>query len=288
MRKLTQALALSAVACSTFASTTPAFAARSAALDGVNSSTILNSSAVANGNSTDGYASGKSQAGVAFEEGSLYLYGNPNFNFGTHIWSADKTWDLLPSGAANSSGTVTKQNDIKANSIAVGDFRSYNKRGWSLNVNVTKFVNVKNSKEVQPIRAMIFHHASLMNGKFNVPVSDEAIQKSMFDFHDAHDSQGNLPSDAPANILGSDSHPDISVVPKGDYGSPVKGNEAVIWNANPGDVNDPSNPVQGKSVWGLSFVDKGDVQLIPVNQIDQLPGDYRAQLTWTLSTTPLP
>ncbi|RHW48717.1 hypothetical protein DS832_00265 [Bombilactobacillus bombi] len=284
MRKLTQALALSAVACSTFASTTPAFAARSAALDGVNSSTILNSSAVANGNSTDGYASGKSQAGVAFEEGNLYLYGKPTFDFGSHGLFSDNVWDLVPSGAANSSGAITNSNDFKANSIGVGDFRSSAARGWSLNVKVSEFEDIDDPTKVQPVRSMAFNHATLMEGKFNAPIDQNAIDNAAFDLVPSTGQYGE-----PNNLLGNTSSNSILIKPTGKYGDPSNnGPGSIIWGADPGVPNSAQHPIQGKSVWALSFLKRGDIQLIPVNRSDQIPGHFKAQVTWTLSTMPLP
>ncbi|WP_181189739.1 WxL domain-containing protein [Bombilactobacillus bombi] len=274
MRKFAQAVALGTVAYSAIMSVSPVHADTSAALSGIDPSNIINSAATPDLND-DGSASGQSLAGIGFKDGSLYLYGSPNFYFGTHLWSADLTWDLLPSGA-NSSGNVEQKNTnaVKTNSIAVGDFRSHQTgNGWTLSVSVTDFKS--HSNEVEPVRSMLFHHATLMEGKFYTPINDDAILNSKFNFEPV----SNISSSTPNNNLGDGV--EIPIYPPSSPDFSNNNNEAVIWSAKNGNNG---QPVQGKNVWGLSFITKGDVQLFPVDRTSQIPGDYNAKITWTLST----
>ena len=118
-QKLTQVVALGALACSTFSlSTSVIAAAPSAALSGVDSSTIINSAAVSQNQNNSGLATGKSQAGIGFEDGNLWLISAPNLNFGTRIIQVYKVWNLVPNKSKSSDGS-NKQDDYKNDSIVV-------------------------------------------------------------------------------------------------------------------------------------------------------------------------
>lgn len=285
IQKLTQVLALGALTCSTLSLSVSVMAATpSAALNGVDSSTILNSAAVSQANS--GLATGGSQAGIGFEDGSLYLMGVPNLDFGTHLVQADRVWLLSPS--KSESPASTSGEDYKSDSIIVGDFRSSRanngelneaNNGWSLTAKVTRFYPVTvshpdgdSSMPYQPISCMTFSNAQLLHGNFTEPATEDAIMDYKFQLQ-----PGSSFSGAPINgIVSTQPNRDVSITPYDNDNA----TSTTIWGAQ-------SNPVQGKSIWGLAFNKKTDVQLATQSIESQLPGNYKAKLTWTLSTNPI-
>lgn len=286
-QKLTQVVALGALACSTFSlSTSVIAAAPSAALSGVDSSTIINSAAVSQNQNNSGLATGKSQAGIGFEDGNLWLISAPNLNFGTRIIQVYKVWNLVPNKSESSDGS-NKQDDYKNDSIVVGDFRSPRdsngelnnvKNGWTLTVQVSDF-RLKTPDHpydgdpvgpVQPIDYMRFNSARLLHGNFKGSITEDDIKSKQFDL-EAVDS--NYPGAPANNIVGTDSDTkSISIVPEQPG--------TTIWSAQ-------SNSIQGKSIWGLAFNDEKDVELDTLSRESQITGDYVAKLTWTLSTIPV-
>ena len=287
-QKLTQVVALGALACSTFSlSTSVIAAAPSAALSGVDSSTIINSAAVSQNQNNSGLATGKSQAGIGFEDGNLWLISAPNLNFGTRIIQVYKVWNLVPNKSESSDGS-NKQDDYKNDSIVVGDFRSPRdsngelnnvKNGWTLTVQVSDF-RLKtpdrpdgDPDNIQPIAYMNFNSARLLHGSFKGSITEDAIKNKQFDL-EAVDS--NYPGAPANNIASSDSNNDqnISIIPG------RKDSVTTIWSAE-------SDSIQGKSIWGLAFNDEKDVELDTLSRESQITGDYVAKLTWTLSTIPV-
>ena len=281
-------MALGALACSTFSlSTSVIAAAPSAALSGVDSSTIINSAAVSQNQNNSGLATGKSQAGIGFEDGNLWLISAPNLNFGTRIIQVYKVWNLVPNKSESSDGS-NKQDDYKNDSIVVGDFRSPRdsngelnnvKNGWTLTVQVTSF-KLKtpdhpdgDPDKPQPIDYMRFNSARLLHGNFKGSITEDDIKSKQFDL-EAVDS--NYPGAPANNIASSDSNNDqnISIIPG------RKDSVTTIWSAE-------SDSIQGKSIWGLAFNDEKDVELDTLSRESQITGDYVAKLTWTLSTIPV-
>ena len=280
-------MALGALACSTFSlSTSVMAAAPSAALSGVDSSTIINSAAVSQNQNNTGSATGQSQAGIGFEDGDLWLISAPNFNFGTHIVQLDQFWKLVPN-KSESSNSVNKQDDYKDDSIVVGDFRSPRdntgalipaKSGWTLTAQVTSFKlktpdrpDGDSDKPIhQPIAYMNFNSARLVHGNFKGPITEDAIKNKQFDLKAATNGYPGAPTN---NIVGTDSDTNgISIVPERPG--------TTIWSAQ-------SDSIQGKSIWGLAFNDEKDVELDTLSRESQITGDYVAKLTWTLSTIPV-
>lgn len=286
-QKLTQVVALGALTCSTFGlSTSVMAAAPSAALSGVDSSTIINSAAVSQNQNNTGSATGQSQAGIGFEDGDLWLISAPNFNFGTHIVQLDQFWKLVPN-KSESSNSANNQDDYKDDSIVVGDFRSPRdntgalipaKSGWTLTAQVTSF-KLKTpdhpdgdpDKPIhQPIKYMNFNSARLLHGNFKGPITEDAIKNKQFDLKAATNGYPGAPTN---NIVGTDSDTNgISIVPERPG--------TTIWSAQ-------SKSIQGKSIWGLAFNSEKDVDLETPSLGSQLTGDYIAKLTWTLSTVPV-
>lgn len=278
-------MALGALACSTFSlSTSVIAAAPSAALSGVDSSTIINSAAVSQNQNNSGLATGKSQAGIGFEDGNLWLISAPNLNFGTRIIQVYKVWNLVPNKSESSDGS-NKQDDYKNDSIVVGDFRSPRdsngelnnvKNGWTLTVQVSDF-RLKtpdrpdgDPDNIQPIAYMNFNSARLLHGNFKGPISEDAIKNKQFDLKAATNGYPGAPTN---NIVGTDSDTkSISIVPEQPG--------TTIWSAQ-------SDSIQGKSIWGLAFNDEKDVELDTLSRESQITGDYVAKLTWTLSTIPV-
>ena len=284
-QKLTQVVALGALTCSTFGlSTSVMAAAPSAALSGVDSSTIINSAAVSQNQNNTGSATGQSQAGIGFEDGDLWLISAPNFNFGTRIVQVDQFWKLVPN-KSESSNSANKQDDYKDDSIVVGDFRSPRdntgvlipaKSGWTLTAQVSDF-KLKtpdhpdgDSESIQPIAYMNFNSARLLHGNFKGPITEDAIKNKQFDLKAATNGYPGAPTN---NIVGTDSDTkSISIVPERPG--------TTIWSAQ-------SKSIQGKSIWGLAFNSEKDVDLETRSLGSQLTGDYIAKLTWTLSTVPV-
>lgn len=284
-QKLTQVVALGALTCSTFGlSTSVMAAAPSAALSGVDSSTIINSAAVSQNQNNTGSATGQSQAGIGFEDGDLWLISAPNFNFGTRIVQVDQFWKLVPN-KSESSNSANKQDDYKDDSIVVGDFRSPRdntgvlipaKSGWTLTAQVTSF-KLKtpdrpdgDPEHIQPIAYMNFNSARLLHGNFKGPITEDAIKNKQFDLKAATNGYPGAPTN---NIVGTDSDTkSISIAPERPG--------TTIWSAQ-------SNSIQGKSIWGLAFNSEKDVDLETRSLGSQLTGDYIAKLTWTLSTVPV-
>lgn len=285
-QKLTQIVALGALTCSTFGlSTSVMAAAPSAALSGVDSSTIINSAAVSQNQNNTGSATGQSQAGIGFEDGDLWLISAPNFNFGTRIVQVDQFWKLVPN-KSESSNSANKQDDYKNDSIVVGDFRSPRdsngelnnvKNGWTLTAQVTSF-KLKTpdhpdgdpKKPIQHIAYMNFNSARLLHGNFKGPITEDAIKNKQFDLKAATNGYPGAPTN---NIVGTDSDTkSISIVPERPG--------TTIWSAQ-------SKSIQGKSIWGLAFNSEKDVDLETPSLGSQLTGDYIAKLTWTLSTVPV-
>lgn len=282
-------MALGALACSTFSlSTSVIAAAPSAALSGVDSSTIINSAAVSQNQNNSGLATGKSQAGIGFEDGNLWLISAPNLNFGTRIIQVYKVWNLVPNKSESSDGS-NKQDDYKNDSIVVGDFRSPRdsngelnnvKNGWTLTVQVSDF-RLKTPDHPydgdpvgpEPIDYMRFNSARLLHGNFKGSITEDDIKSKQFDL-EAVDS--NYPGAPANNIASSDSNNDqnISIIPG------RKDSVTTIWSAE-------SDSIQGKSIWGLAFNDEKDVELDTLSRESQITGDYVAKLTWTLSTIPV-
>lgn len=278
-------MALGALACSTFSlSTSVIAAAPSAALSGVDSSTIINSAAVSQNQNNSGLATGKSQAGIGFEDGNLWLISAPNLNFGTRIIQVYKVWNLVPNKSESSDGS-NKQDDYKNDSIVVGDFRSPRdsngelnnvKNGWTLTVQVSDF-RLKtpdrpdgDPDNIQPIAYMNFNSARLLHGNFKGPITEDAIKNKQFDLKAATNGYPGAPTN---NIVGTDSDTkSISIVPEQPG--------TTIWSAQ-------SDSIQGKSIWGLAFNDEKDVELDTLSRESQITGDYVAKLTWTLSTIPV-
>ena len=278
-------MALGALACSTFSlSTSVIAAAPSAALSGVDSSTIINSAAVSQNQNNSGLATGKSQAGIGFEDGNLWLISAPNLNFGTRIIQVYKVWNLVPNKSESSDGS-NKQDDYKNDSIVVGDFRSPRdsngelnnvKNGWTLTVQVSDF-RLKtpdrpdgDPDNIQPIAYMNFNSARLLHGNFKGPITEDAIKNKQFDLKAATNGYPGAPTN---NIVGTDSDTkSISIAPEQPG--------TTIWSAQ-------SNSIQGKSIWGLAFNSEKDVDLETRSLGSQLTGDYIAKLTWTLSTVPV-
>ena len=278
-------MALGALACSTFSlSTSVIAAAPSAALSGVDSSTIINSAAVSQNQNNSGLATGKSQAGIGFEDGNLWLISAPNLNFGTRIIQVYKVWDLVPNKSESSDGS-NKQDDYKNDSIVVGDFRSPKdsngelnnvKNGWTLTVQVSDF-RLKtpdrpdgDPDKIQPIAYMNFNSARLLHGSFKGFITEDAIKNKQFDLKAATNGYPGAPTN---NIVGTDSDTNgISIVPERPG--------TTIWSAQ-------SDSIQGKSIWGLAFNDEKDVELDTLSRESQITGDYVAKLTWTLSTIPV-
>lgn len=285
-QKLTQVLALGALTCSTFGlSTSVMAAAPSAALSGVDSSTIINSAAVSQNQNNTGSVTGQSQAGIGFEDGDLWLISAPNFNFGTRIVQVDQFWKLV-SNKSESSNSANKQDDYKDDSIVVGDFRSPRdntgvlipaKSGWTLAAQVSDFKlktpdhpGGDSDKPIQPIDYMWFNSARLVHGNFKGPITEDAIKNKQFDLKAATNGYPGAPTN---NIVGTDSDTkSISIVPEQPG--------TTIWSAQ-------SNSIQGKSIWGLAFNSEKDVDLETPSLGSQLTGDYIAKLTWTLSTVPV-
>ena len=284
-QKLTQVVALGALTCSTFGlSTSVMAAAPSAALSGVDSSTIINSAAVSQNQNNTGSATGRSQAGIGFEDGDLWLISAPNFNFGTRIVQVDQFWKLVPN-KSESSNSANKQDDYKDDSIVVGDFRSPRdntgvlipaKSGWTLTAQVSDF-KLKtpdhpdgDSESIQPIAYMNFNSARLLQGNFKGPITEDAIKNKQFDLKAATNGYPGAPTN---NIVGTDSDTNgISIAPERPG--------TTIWSAQ-------SKSIQGKSIWGLAFNSEKDVDLETRSLGSQLTGDYIAKLTWTLSTVPV-
>lgn len=286
-QKLTQVLALGALTCSTFGlSTSVMAAATSAALSGVDSSTIINSAAFSQNQNNTGSVTGQSQAGIGFEDGDLWLISAPNFNFGTRIVQVDQFWKLVPN-KSESSNSTNKQDDYKDDSIVVGDFRSPRdntgvlipaKSGWTLTAQVSDFklktpdhLDGDSDKPIhQPIDYMWFNSARLVHGNFKGPITEDAIKNKQFDLKAATNGYPGAPTN---NIVGTDSDTkSISIVPEQPG--------TTIWSAQ-------SNSIQGKSIWGLAFNSEKDVDLETPSLGSQLTGDYIAKLTWTLSTVPV-
>lgn len=286
-QKLTQVVALGALTCSTFGlSTSVMAAAPSAALSGVDSSTIINSAAVSQNQNNTGSATGQSQAGIGFEDGDLWLISAPNFNFGTRIVQVDQFWKLVPN-KSESSNSANKQDDYKDDSIVVGDFRSPRdntgalipaKSGWTLTAQVSDFklktpdhpYGDSDKPTIQPIDYMWFNSARLVHGNFKGPITEDAIKNKQFDLKAATNGYPGAPTN---NIVGTDSDTkSISIVPEQPG--------TTIWSAQ-------SNSIQGKSIWGLAFNSEKDVDLETRSLGSQLTGDYIAKLTWTLSTVPV-
>lgn len=284
-QKLTQVVALGALACSTFSlSTSVMAAAPSAALSGVDSSTIINSAAVSQNQNNSGLATGKSQAGIGFEDGNLWLISAPNLNFGTRIIQVYKVWNLVPNKSESSDGS-NKQDDYKNDSIVVGDFRSPRdsngelnnvKNGWTLTVQVSDFKLKTPDRpdgdpdKIQPIAYMNFNSARLLHGSFKGSITEDAIKNKQFDLKAATNGYPGAPTN---NIVGTDSDTkSISIVPEQPG--------TTIWSAE-------SDSIQGKSIWGLAFNDEKDVELDTLSRESQITGDYVAKLTWTLSTIPV-
>ena len=284
-QKLTQIVALGALTCSTFGlSTSVMAAAPSAALSGVDSSTIINSAAVSQNQNNTGSATGQSQAGIGFEDGDLWLISAPNFNFGTRIVQVDQFWKLVPN-KSESSNSANKQDDYKNDSIVVGDFRSPRdsngelnnvKNGWTLTAQVSDFkLKTRNHPEgdpdtIQHIAYMNFNSARLLHGNFKGPITEDAIKNKQFDLKAATNGYPGAPTN---NIVGTDSDTkSISIVPEQPG--------TTIWSAQ-------SNSIQGKSIWGLAFNSEKDVDLETPSLGSQLTGNYIAKLTWTLSTVPV-
>ena len=283
-QKLTQVVALGALTCSTFGlSTSVMAAAPSAALSGVDSSTIINSAAVSQNQNNTGSATGQSQAGIGFEDGDLWLISAPNFNFGTRIVQVDQFWKLVPN-KSESSNSANKQDDYKDDSIVVGDFRSPRdntgvlipaKSGWTLTAQVSDFkLKTPNHPDgdypIQPIAYMNFNSARLLQGNFKGPITEDAIKNKQFDLKAATNGYPGAPTN---NIVGTDSDTkSISIAPEQPG--------TTIWSAQ-------SNSIQGKSIWGLAFNSEKDVDLETRSLGSQLTGDYIAKLTWTLSTVPV-
>lgn len=285
-QKLTQVLALGALTCSTFGlSTSVMAAAPSAALSGVDSSTIINSAAFSQNQNNTGSVTGQSQAGIGFEDGDLWLISAPNFNFGTRIVQVDQFWKLVPN-KSESSNSTNKQDDYKDDSIVVGDFRSPRdntgvlipaKSGWTLTAQVSDFKlktpdhpDGDSDKPIQPIDYMWFNSARLVHGNFKGPITEDAIKNKQFDLKAATNGYPGAPTN---NIVGTDSDTkSISIVPEQPG--------TTIWSAQ-------SNSIQGKSIWGLAFNSEKDVDLETPSLGSQLTGDYIAKLTWTLSTVPV-
>ena len=283
-QKLTQVVALGALTCSTFGlSTSVMAAAPSAALSGVDSSTIINSAAVSQNQNNTGSATGQSQAGIGFEDGDLWLISAPNFNFGTRIVQVDQFWKLVPN-KSESSNSANKQDDYKDDSIVVGDFRSPRdntgalipaKSGWTLTAQVSDFRlktpdHPDGDSDIQPIDYMWFNSARLVHGNFKGPITEDAIKNKQFDLKAATNGYPGAPTN---NIVGTDSDTkSISIVPEQPG--------TTIWSAQ-------SNSIQGKSIWGLAFNSEKDVDLETQSLGSQLTGDYIAKLTWTLSTVPV-
>lgn len=283
-------MALGALACSTFSlSTSVIAAAPSAALSGVDSSTIINSAAVSQNQNNSGLATGKSQAGIGFEDGNLWLISAPNLNFGTRIIQVYKVWNLVPNKSESSDGS-NKQDDYKNDSIVVGDFRSPRdntgalipaKSGWTLTAQVSDFKlktpdhpdGDSDKPIIQPIDYMRFNSARLLHGNFKGSITEDDIKSKQFDL-EAVDS--NYPGAPANNIASSDSNNDqnISIIPG------RKDSVTTIWSAE-------SDSIQGKSIWGLAFNDEKDVELDTLSRESQITGDYVAKLTWTLSTIPV-
>ena len=284
-QKLTQVVALGALACSTFSLSTSVVAATpSAALSGVDSSTVINSAAVSQNQNNSGLATGKSQAGIGFEDGNLWLISAPNLNFGTRIIQVYKVWNLVPNKSESSDGS-NKQDDYKNDSIVVGDFRSPRdsngelnnvKNGWTLTAQVSYF-RLKtpdrpdgDPDNIQPIAYMNFNSARLLHGNFKGPITEDAIKNKQFDLKAATNGYPGAPTN---NIVGTDSDTkSISIVPEQPG--------TTIWSAQ-------SDSIQGKSIWGLAFNDEKDVELDTLSRESQITGDYVAKLTWTLSTIPV-
>ena len=281
-------MALGALSCSTFSlSTSVIAAAPSAALSGVDSSTIINSAAVSQNQNNSGLATGKSQAGIGFEDGNLWLISAPNLNFGTRIIQVYKVWNLVPNKSESSDGS-NKQDDYKNDSIVVGDFRSPRdsngelnnvKNGWTLTAQVSDF-KLKtpdhpegDPNEPQPIDYMRFNSARLLHGNFRGPITEDAIKNKQFDLEAATNGYPGAPTN---NIARADSNNDqnISIIPG------RKDSVTTIWSAE-------SDSIQGKSIWGLAFNDEKDVELDTLSRESQITGDYVAKLTWTLSTIPV-
>ena len=284
-QKLTQVVALGALTCSTFGlSTSVMAAAPSAALSGVDSSTIINSAAVSQNQNNRGSATGQSQAGIGFEDGNLWLISAPNLNFGTRIIQVYKVWNLVPNKSESSDGS-NKQDDYKNDSIVVGDFRSPRdsngelnnvKNGWTLTAQVSDFKLKTPDRpdgdpdKIQPIAYMNFNSARLLHGNFKGPITEDAIKNKQFDLKAATNGYPGAPTN---NIVGTDSDTkSISIVPEQPG--------TTIWSAQ-------SNSIQGKSIWGLAFNDEKDVELDTLSRESQITGDYVAKLTWTLSTIPV-
>lgn len=285
-QKLTQVLALGALTCSTFGlSTSVMAAAPSAAVSGVDSSTIINSAAFSQNQNNTGSVTGQSQAGIGFEDGDLWLISAPNFNFGTRIVQVDQFWKLVPN-KSESSNSTNKQDDYKDDSIVVGDFRSPRdntgvlipaKSGWTLTAQVSDFKlktpdhpDGDSDKPIQPIDYMWFNSARLVYGNFKGPITEDAIKNKQFDLKAATNGYPGAPTN---NIVGTDSDTkSISIVPEQPG--------TTIWSAK-------SNSIQGKSIWGLAFNSEKDVDLETPSLGSQLTGDYIAKLTWTLSTVPV-
>ena len=282
-------MALGALACSTFSlSTSVIAAAPSAALSGVDSSTIINSAAVSQNQNNRGSATGQSQAGIGFEDGNLWLISAPNLNFGTRIIQVYKVWNLVPNKSESSDGS-NKQDDYKNDSIVVGDFRSPRdntgalipaKSGWTLTAQVSDFKlktpdhpDDDSDKSIQPIAYMNFNSARLLQGNFKGPITEDAIKNKQFDLKAATNGYPGAPVN---NIASSDSNNDqnISIIPG------RKDSVTTIWSAE-------SDSIQGKSIWGLAFNDEKDVELDTLSRESQITGDYVAKLTWTLSTIPV-
>lgn len=291
-QKLTQVVALGALACSTFSLSTSVMAATpSAALSGVDSSTIINSAAVSQNQNNSGLATGKSQAGIGFEDGDLWLISAPNLNFGTRIIQVYKVWDLVPNKSELSDGS-NKQDDYKNDSIVVGDFRSPKdsngelnnvKNGWTLTAQVSDFrlktpdhLGGDPKGPIQPIDYMRFNNARLLHGNFNGPITEDAIKNKQFDLEAATNGYPGAPTN---NIARADSNNDqnISIIPG------RKDSVTTIWSAN----TNNGESIQGKSIWGLAFNDEKDVELDTLSRESQITGDYVAKLTWTLSTIPV-
>ena len=291
-QKLTQIIALGALACSTFGlSTSVMAAAPSAALSGVDSSTIINSAAVSQNQNNSGLATGQSQAGIGFEDGNLWLISAPNLNFGTRIMQVYKVWNLVPNKSESSDGS-NKQDDYKNDSIVVGDFRSPRdsngelnnvKNGWTLTAQVSDF-RLKTpghpegdpNEPIQPIDYMRFNSARLLHGNFRGSITEDAIKNKQFDLEAATNGYPGAPTN---NIARTDSNNDqnISIIPG------RKGSVTTIWSANANN----GEAIQGKSIWGLAFNDEKDVELDTLSRESQITGDYVAKLTWTLSTIPV-
>lgn len=284
-QKLTQVIALGALSCSTFSLSTSVMAvAPSAALSGVDSSTIINSAAVSQNQNNSGLATGKSQAGIGFEDGNLWLISAPNLNFGTRIIQVYKVWNLVPNKSESSDGS-NKQDDYKNDSIVVGDFRSPRdsngelnnvKNGWTLTAQVTSFKLKTPDRpdgdpdNIQPIAYMNFNSARLLHGSFKGSITEDAIKNKKFDLKAATNGYPGAPTN---NIVGTDSDTkSISIVPEQPG--------TTIWSAE-------SDSIQGKSIWGLAFNDEKDVELDTLSRESQITGDYVAKLTWTLSTIPV-